>query len=92
VSRRSLAAVLAVSLAALGLLAAPTRAGAADAVVTRTRLANGMTVLVRENPSAPVVGMSLMVRMGTPWETRSRVMKFRAWRRRRHLPSARCWA
>jgi zinc protease len=70
-SRRSLAAVLAVALAALGLLVAPTRAGAADAAVTRTRLANGMTVLVRENPTAPVVGMSLMVRMGTRWETRA---------------------
>jgi zinc protease len=70
-SRRSLAAALAVSLAALGLLAASTRAGAADAAVTRTRLANGMTVLVRENPTAPVVGMSLMVRMGTRWETRA---------------------
>jgi zinc protease len=69
--RRSLAAAVAVSLAALGLLAAATRAGAADAAVTRTRLANGMTVLVRENPTAPVVGMSLMVRMGTRWETRA---------------------
>lgn len=39
-------------------------------VVTRARLANGMTVLVRENPVAPVVAMSLMVRMGTRWETR----------------------
>jgi zinc protease len=70
-SRRSLAAAVAVSLAALGLLAAPARAGAVDAAVTRTRLANGMTVLVRENPTAPVVGMSLMVRMGTRWETRA---------------------
>jgi zinc protease len=72
-SRRSLAAAFAVTLAAFGLLVAPTRAGAADGatgVVTRTRLANGMTVLVRENPTAPVVGMSLMLRMGTRWETR----------------------
>ena len=30
-----------------------------------------MTVLVRENPTAPVVAMSLMVRMGTRWETRA---------------------
>ena len=29
-----------------------------------------MTILVRENPVAPVVGMSLMVKMGTRWETR----------------------
>jgi zinc protease len=37
--------------------------------VTRTRLANGLTVLVRENPTAPVVAISLMVKMGTRWET-----------------------
>jgi predicted Zn-dependent peptidase len=49
-----------------GLVAVP----AAAEVVTRTRLANGMTVLVRENPVAPVVAISLMVKMGTRWETR----------------------
>src|SRR5262249_25376480 len=38
--------------------------------VARSRLANGMTVLVRENPTAPVVGASLMLKMGTRWETR----------------------
>ena len=72
-TRRSLAATLAAGLAALGLLAASSLAGAADGAtgaVARTRLANGMTVLVRENPTAPVVGMSLMVRMGTRYETR----------------------
>ena len=72
-SRRSLAATLAAGFAALGLLAAASLAGAADdatGAVVRTRLANGMTVLVRENPTAPVVGMSLMVRMGTRYETR----------------------
>jgi predicted Zn-dependent peptidase len=37
--------------------------------VTRTRLANGLTVLVRENPTAPVVAISLMVKMGTRWES-----------------------
>ena len=30
-----------------------------------------MTILVRENPVAPVVAMSLMVKMGTRWETRA---------------------
>jgi predicted Zn-dependent peptidase len=72
-SRRSRAAMLAAGFAALGLLAAASLAGAADGTtgaIARTRLANGMTVLVRENPTAPVVGMSLMVRMGTRWETR----------------------
>ncbi len=38
--------------------------------VSRTRLPNGLTVLVRENPTAPVVAVSLMVKMGTRWETR----------------------
>jgi predicted Zn-dependent peptidase len=38
--------------------------------VTRTKLPNGFTVLVRENPTAPVVALSLIVRMGTRWETR----------------------
>jgi len=53
--------------------APPRRAAAAESAagaVTRTKLANGMTVLVRENPTAPVVAISLMLRMGTRWETR----------------------
>jgi predicted Zn-dependent peptidase len=37
--------------------------------IVRTRLANGLTLLVRENPSAPVVAVSLLERMGTRWET-----------------------
>ncbi len=44
-------------------------AGAAQ-TVTRMQLPNGLTVLVRENPEAPVVAYSLMVRMGTRTETR----------------------
>ncbi|HKB25486.1 MAG TPA: pitrilysin family protein [Methylomirabilota bacterium] len=47
------------------LLAAP--AAAAD--VTQARLDNGFTVIVRENPVAPVVAASLLVKMGTRWET-----------------------
>jgi zinc protease len=35
----------------------------------QTRLPNGFTVIVRENPVAPVVALSLQVRMGTRWET-----------------------
>ena len=57
---------LVVGLLAL-LAAAP--AWAQSPAVSRARLANGLTVLVRENPTAPVVGVSLMVRMGTRWET-----------------------
>lgn len=60
-------------LAGLGTLAAwaaaPAAAGAQ--AVARTRLPNGLTLLVRENPTAPVVAMSLIARMGTRWETRA---------------------
>lgn len=52
----------------LALLAAPPAWAQAPAA-SRARLPNGLTVLVRENPTAPVVGMSLMVKMGTRWET-----------------------
>jgi predicted Zn-dependent peptidase len=38
------------------------------AQATRERLGNGFTVLVRENPVAPVVAVSLFVRVGTRWE------------------------
>ena len=37
--------------------------------VRRERLSNGMTVIVRENPLAPVVALSLMVATGSRWET-----------------------
>src|SRR5262249_3724077 len=59
-------ALLALALVGLGAVPA---AAATD--FTRTRLPNGMTILVRENASAPVVAMSLMVKMGTRWETRA---------------------
>jgi len=52
----------------LGGLGPPTVA-AQSGVVSRTRLPNGMTVLVRENPTALVVAVSVGVRMGTRWET-----------------------
>lgn len=53
---------------ALVLLAAAAPPAAADAV-RREVLPNGLTVLVRENPVAPAVAVSLMLRMGTRWET-----------------------
>ena len=37
--------------------------------VTQERLDNGLLVLVRENPLAPVVAISLMIEMGTRWES-----------------------
>ncbi len=36
--------------------------------VLRHRYASGLTLVVRENPTAPVVAVSLQVRMGTRWE------------------------
>lgn len=61
-------ASLGLAIALLAALAAAP-AWAQSPAVSRTRLANGLTVLVRENPTAPVVGISLMVKMGTRWET-----------------------
>ncbi len=54
-------------LLAAALLLVPATTGAA-AAVRRERLDNGMTVIVRENPLAPVVAVSLLLRMGTRWE------------------------
>jgi predicted Zn-dependent peptidase len=56
-------------LAALLAVAPATAAPAQTPGVTRARLPNGLTVLVRENPVAPVVAISLVVRMGTRTET-----------------------
>jgi zinc protease len=71
-SGHRIAAALLLGLAIIA-LAHPRPTAAADGAtgaVTRTKLANGMTVLVRENSTAPIVAMSLMLRMGTRWETR----------------------
>jgi predicted Zn-dependent peptidase len=54
-----------VGLLAAGVLAAPP---AAVAQIHQERLDNGLTVVVRENPVAPVVAVSLLVKMGTRWE------------------------
>jgi len=62
-SRRALA------LAAFLALLIPAGAFAQTAGVTRTRLPNGLTVVVRENSAAPVVAYSLLVKMGTRTET-----------------------
>jgi zinc protease len=69
-SRRGTASLL-LGLVVSGLLVAPGfAADGTSGAVTRARLTNGMTVLVRENPTAAVVAISLMTRMGTRWETR----------------------
>jgi len=62
---RRLAPAIALLLVVLAVAPARAQSGA----VSRTRLPNGLTVLVRENPSSPVVAISLMVKMGTRWET-----------------------
>lgn len=68
--RPAVLAPTALVLAALVLAAAPAAAQAPTPRVTRSTLPNGLTVLVRENPVAPVVAASLMLKMGTRWETR----------------------
>ncbi len=47
-------------------LAGPGRA--AEPVILSERLPGGLTVLARENPSAPVVAVSVLVRVGSRWE------------------------
>ena len=59
---RLLAGVLLAGLAFAG----PARA--AEPVILSERLPSGLTVLVRENPSAPVVAVSVLVRVGSRWE------------------------
>jgi predicted Zn-dependent peptidase len=57
----------------LGGLVLPVATEAAEATAARReQLDNGLTVLVRENPLAPVVAVSLMVKMGTRWESEER--------------------
>lgn len=53
-----------------GLAMIPSDSWAAGHVppILRHRFANGLTLLVRENPAAPVVAVSLHVRMGGRWE------------------------
>ena len=62
---------LAAALLAAAAVTAPGLAGAQApaADVRAVRLDNGLTVIVRENPVAPVVAMALLVRMGARWET-----------------------
>jgi predicted Zn-dependent peptidase len=60
-----LGVLLAVALA----VAWPARARPPAEVVRSARLDNGLTVVVRENPVAPVVAVALLVRMGARWET-----------------------
>ena len=51
---------------AAALVAPAAMVGGAE--ITRTQLDNSLTVIVRENPVAPVVAVSVMTRMGARWE------------------------
>jgi len=63
---RVLSAVVVLAL----VLVVPALAGAqSPSGISRTRLPNGLTVIVRENHESPVVAYSLMARMGTRTET-----------------------
>ena len=62
---RARLAVLLVTLVVTGSAVAQAPAEA----VHYARLDNGFTVVVRENPVAPVVALALLVRMGSRWET-----------------------
>ena len=56
-------------LVALAVVLAAGAAAPASAQGARTeRLPNGFTVIVQENPLAPVVALSLLVKVGTRWE------------------------
>jgi predicted Zn-dependent peptidase len=59
------------ALVAAVLVAGPSRAAAQAGSVRTDRLDNGFTVMVRENPVAPVVAASLLVKVGSRWETAS---------------------
>ena len=63
--RRRVSLLLSLTLLAF---AAPALA-AGPGAVTRTKLPNGLTVLVRENPTSAVVAIALGVKLGTRWET-----------------------
>ena len=57
------------ALLALAVVVTPVVASGDSATsVRRERLPNGLTVIVRENPLAPVVAVSLMVETGSRWE------------------------
>jgi predicted Zn-dependent peptidase len=62
---------LAVALLALALVIAPRLAPGQTPAddVRAVRLDNGLSVIVRENPVAPVVAIALLLRMGSRWET-----------------------
>jgi predicted Zn-dependent peptidase len=62
---------LAAALVVLAVSAPPwlARAQAPAHDVRSVRLDNGLTVIVRENPVAPVVAIALLLRMGARWET-----------------------
>ncbi len=74
VAGSAIATLLAGALLAVVSLAGGGRAAAVEAAsgpspAVKTRLPNRLTVIVQENPIAPVVAASLFVRVGSRWET-----------------------
>ncbi len=59
---------LALALGALASLILPTDAGAAPQTILRQRFESGLTVIVRESSAAPVVAVSVLVRVGSGLE------------------------
>ena len=62
-------ALLAVILLIVTAVPAAVSAQPTGGEVRRAQLPNGLTVIVRRSDVAPVVAVSLLVRMGTRWET-----------------------
>jgi zinc protease len=62
-------ALLAVTLLIVAAVPAAAPAQSTSGEVRRAQLPNGLTVIVRRSDVAPVVAVSLLVRMGTRWET-----------------------
>ena len=65
---RAAAALWLIVAAALTAIPSDSAASTPIPSVLRHRFANGLTLLVRENPAAPVVAVSFQVRMGGRWE------------------------
>jgi zinc protease len=63
-----MSAPVAAAALALALITAGAPSASAAEPIQRERLANGLTVIARENASVPVVAVSVMVRVGSRWE------------------------
>ena len=60
---------VALAMIVAGALDAASIAGPAEATWIRQRLDSGLVVLAQENPAAPAVAVSVLVRVGSRWES-----------------------